>query len=222
MSESGKKWYVVRAISGQENKIKSYIENEIARIGLSDLMGQILVPTEKVYQIRNGKKVLKERNFFPGYIMVELILTGEAVHTIKNVTGVIGFLSEAKGGDAQASLIGTGSEVNLCIQVQDLLAKEGVRTSVVSMPCWQLFEKQDQTYRDSVLPPKMRVRIAVEMASPLGWERWVGLDGAIVGMNSFGASAPLKHLLKKFGFEPEPVAAVVRATIAKNAAGAGR
>ena len=131
-------------------------------------------------------------------------------------------VSEAKGGDAQAILISTGSEVNLCIQVQDLLAKEGVRTRVVSMPCWQLFEKQDQAYRDSVLPPKMRVRIAVEMASPLGWERWVGLDGAIVGMNSFGASAPLKHLLKKFGFEPEPVAAVVRATIAKNAAGAAR
>ena len=131
-------------------------------------------------------------------------------------------VSESKGGDAQAILIGTGSEVNLCIQVQDLLAKEGVRTRVVSMPCWQLFEKQDQAYRDSVLPPKMRVRIAVEMASPLGWERWVGLDGAVVGMNSFGASAPLKHLLKKFGFEPEPVAAVVRATIAKNAAGAGR
>ena len=127
MSESGKKWYVVRAISGQENKIKSYIENEIARIGLSDLMGQILVPTEKVYQIRNGKKVLKERNFFPGYIMVELILTGEAVHTIKNVTGVIGFLSEAKGGEPTPL---RQSEVNRMLGKVDELAETAEHIAV--------------------------------------------------------------------------------------------
>ncbi len=99
MSEGGKKWYVVRAISGQENKIKTYIENEIVRVSMSDYLGQILVPTEKVYQIRNGKKVSKERNYFPGYIMVEVNLTGELIHTIKNVPGVIGFLGEVKGGD---------------------------------------------------------------------------------------------------------------------------
>ncbi|MCE9619272.1 MAG: transketolase [Planctomycetes bacterium] len=131
-------------------------------------------------------------------------------------------LSDAKGGAAQAILIGTGSEVNLCLQTQELLAKEGIATRVVSMPCWQLFQKQDQAYRDSVLPPAMRTRIAVEMSNPLGWERWVGLDGAIVGMHTFGASAPFKQLLKKFGFEPEPVAAVVRATIARNKTGAAR
>jgi transketolase len=131
-------------------------------------------------------------------------------------------VSEAKGGAAQAILIGTGSEVHLCLQAQDILAKEGVPTRVVSMPCWQLFERQDQAYRDSVLPPAMRNRVAVEMASPLGWERWVGFEGAVVGMRSFGASAPLKQLLKKFGFEPEPVAAVVRATIRRNAAGGAR
>lgn len=92
-------WYVVRAISGQENKIKNYIEMEVQHNGLQDYLGQILVPTEKVYQIRNGKKVSKERNYFPGYIMVEAVLDGEMVHTIKNVTGVIGFLGETKGGD---------------------------------------------------------------------------------------------------------------------------
>jgi transcriptional antiterminator NusG len=97
--ETGKKWYVVRAISGQENKIKTYIENEVERGGLSDLVSQILVPTEKVFQIKNGKKVSKERNYFPGYIMIEAALTGEVVHTIKNITGVIGFLGEVKGGD---------------------------------------------------------------------------------------------------------------------------
>lgn len=99
MSDSGKKWFVVRAISGQENKIKAYIEDEIEYAGLTVHLGQVLVPTEKVYQIRNGKKVSKERNYFPGYIMVEAELVGELVHTIKSVTGVIGFLGETKGGD---------------------------------------------------------------------------------------------------------------------------
>lgn len=93
------KWYVVRAISGQENKIKAYIENEVERANLADFVSQILVPTEKVFQIRNGKKVSKERNYFPGYIMVEANLTGEVIHTIKGISGVIGFLGEVKGGD---------------------------------------------------------------------------------------------------------------------------
>lgn len=99
MSDSRKKWFVIRAISGQENKVKTYIENEIHRVSMSDYFGQILVPTEKVFQIRNGKKVSKERNYFPGYIMIEADLTGELAHTIKNVPGVIGFLGETKGGD---------------------------------------------------------------------------------------------------------------------------
>jgi transcriptional antiterminator NusG len=98
MSENGKKWYVVRAISGQENKVKGYIENEIEYAGLNDYLGQVLVPQEKVYQIRNGKKVSKERNYFPGYIMVEADLVGELIHTIKGVQNVIGFLGEVKGG----------------------------------------------------------------------------------------------------------------------------
>ena len=92
------KWYAVRSISGKESKTKHYIETEMSRMGMSNLLGQVLIPTEKVYQIRNGKKVLKERNFFPGYIMIEAILTGEFAHTLKNVTNVIGFLSETKGG----------------------------------------------------------------------------------------------------------------------------
>ena len=101
MSEknSNKKWYVVRAVSGQENKIKSYIENEIARLGLQDYVDQVLVPTEKVIQIRNGKKVNKERVYFPGYIMIQANLSGEIPHIIKSITNVIGFLGETKGGD---------------------------------------------------------------------------------------------------------------------------
>ena len=100
MSESvEKKWYVVRAVSGQENKIKNYIENEIARLGLGDFVDQVLVPTERVIQIRNGKKVHKEKVFFPGYIMIQANLSGEIPHIIKSITNVIGFLGETKGGD---------------------------------------------------------------------------------------------------------------------------
>jgi transcriptional antiterminator NusG len=94
-----KKWYVVRAVSGQENKIKAYIENEIARLGLQDYVDQVLVPTEKVVQIRKGKKINKEKVYFPGYIMIQANLSGEVPHIIKSVTNVIGFLGETKGGD---------------------------------------------------------------------------------------------------------------------------
>lgn len=94
-----KKWYVVRAVSGQENKVKSYIESEINRFGLSDFVSQVLVPTEKVIQIRDGKKFSKERVYFPGYIMIEASLVGEIPHIIKSISGVIGFLGEVKGGD---------------------------------------------------------------------------------------------------------------------------
>ncbi len=98
MTESIKKWYVVRAIGGKESKVKTYIESEISRLGLSDYVDQILVPKEKVIQIRDGKKYHKEKVYFPGYIMVEANLTGEVPHVIKSVTGVIGFLGETKGG----------------------------------------------------------------------------------------------------------------------------
>ena len=97
-TDTGKKWYVVRAVSGQEKKVKQYIEMEINRLGLSSYVSQILIPTEKIYQIRNGKKVSKERPFYSGYILIEAILTGEVPHVIKNITGVIGFLGETKGG----------------------------------------------------------------------------------------------------------------------------
>ena len=101
MSEisTNKKWYVVRAVSGQENKIKTYIENEISRLGLNDYVDQVLVPTEKVIQIRNGKKINKERVYFPGYIMIKANLSGEIPHIIRSITNVIGFLGETKGGD---------------------------------------------------------------------------------------------------------------------------
>ena len=95
-SEVIRKWYVVRAISGKEKKVKQYIESEISRLKLTDFVAQVLIPTEKIYQIKDGKKVSKERNFFPGYILVEAALVGEVPHVIQNITGVINFLG-AKG-----------------------------------------------------------------------------------------------------------------------------
>ncbi|MFN3918235.1 MAG: transcription termination/antitermination protein NusG [Flavobacteriales bacterium] len=99
MSESNRKWYVVRAVSGKESKVKEYLELEINRLGIQDMIAQVLIPTEKIYQIRNGKKVSKERNFYPGYVLIEANLEGEVSHIIKNIPNVIGFLSGVKGGD---------------------------------------------------------------------------------------------------------------------------
>jgi transcriptional antiterminator NusG len=92
MSESEKKWYVLRAVGGKEKKVKEYIDSEISRLNLKDFVTQVLIPTEKVYQIRNGKKISNERNFFPGYILIEAALVGEIPHILRNVPNVVGFL----------------------------------------------------------------------------------------------------------------------------------
>jgi transcriptional antiterminator NusG len=123
-----KKWYVVRAVSGQENKVKNYIETEINRLGLTDYVSQVLVPTEKVVQVKEGKKISKEKVYFPGYIMIEANLTGEIPHIIKSITSVIGFLGETKGGDAVPL---RQSEVNRMLGKVDELA---VNTDNVSIP----------------------------------------------------------------------------------------
>ncbi|ASF42611.1 MULTISPECIES: transcription termination/antitermination protein NusG [Capnocytophaga] len=94
-----KKWYVIKTVTGQENKIKNYIENETSRLGYADYVEEVLVPTEKVVQVRNGKKITKDRVHMPGYVMVKVHLAGEVVHIIKSIPGVVGFLSETKGGD---------------------------------------------------------------------------------------------------------------------------
>jgi len=117
-------------------------------------------------------------------------------------------LADAPGGSPQVILIASGSEVSLAAAAHDLLLAGGVRSRVVSMPSWDIFEMQTRAYRDSVLPPEVTARVAIEQASTFGWERYVGLRGRVVGMNTFGASAPLKALQEKFGFEPKHVAAV--------------
>lgn len=126
-SSSTKKWYVVRAISGQEKKVKQYIEVEINRLKLNDYVSQVLIPTEKIIQIRNGKKIAKERSFYPGYVLIEAALIGEIPHIIKNITGVIGFLGETKGGDPVPMRL---SEVNRILgKVDELTEAEGTVTT---------------------------------------------------------------------------------------------
>lgn len=117
------KWYVVRAISGQEKKVKQYIEVEINRLKLNDYVAQVLIPTEKIIQIRNGKKVAKERSFYPGYVLIEAALVGEIPHILKNLPGVIGFLGETKGGEPVPMRL---SEVNRILgKVDELTEAEG-------------------------------------------------------------------------------------------------
>jgi transketolase len=118
------------------------------------------------------------------------------------------------GGQPDVILLATGSEVHLVLQARDELAKYGIGARVVSMPCWELFDRQPEEYRNSVIPPSVKARVAVEQASTLGWDRYVGDGGTVVGMHTFGASAPLKQLLTKFGFTPERVTEVARQSVA--------
>jgi transketolase len=128
-------------------------------------------------------------------------------------------LADAPGGAPQVLLLATGSEVTLCLAAFERLAAEGVRARVVSMPSWELFERQSPAYRDEVMPPAVAARVSVEQASTFGWERYTGRDGTRIGIETFGASAPLKELQKKFGFTPEHVAAAARAQVARAATG---
>ncbi len=127
MSENTKKWYVLRAIGGKEKKVKEYIENEIANGDLKGFVEQVLIPTEKVYQIRNGKKISKERNFFPGYVLIEASLVGEVTHTLRNIPNVIGFLGDTKGGDPVPM---RQNEVNRILGRVDELAETGEELNV--------------------------------------------------------------------------------------------
>ncbi|MCU1338125.1 MAG: transketolase [Bryobacterales bacterium] len=119
-------------------------------------------------------------------------------------------LADAPGGDPEVILIASGSEVSLAVDAYERLIAEGIRSRVVSMPSWEIFDHQTQEYRDSVLPPKVTARVAVEQASTFGWERYAGNSGRIIGMKTFGASAPLKELQRKFGFEPARIVEIAK------------
>ncbi len=122
-------------------------------------------------------------------------------------------LADAADGKPDVLLLATGTELQLAVEAYEQLTAEGIKARVVSMPSWELFEQQDQAYRDAVLPPQVTARVAIEQGSTFGWAQWVGMNGAVIGMKTFGASAPLKFLLKQFGFTVEAVVAAAKAQL---------
>src|ERR1043165_5165497 len=136
-----------------------------------------------------------------------LAVSASCASTIR-VTSLPEAMRMISGGPPEIILIASGSEVTLIVEAHEALLAKGVRSRVVSMASWDIFEHQPQAYREEVLPPSVKTRLAVEQASALGWERYVGDQGRVIGMKAFGASAPLKELQRKFGFEPEKVVAV--------------
>jgi transketolase len=154
---------------------------------------------------------------------VALILTRQALPTVDrtkyaSAEGLVKgayVLADAADGKPDVLLLASGSEVSLCIEAYEILKREGVKARVVSMPSWELFDHQPLEYRDSVIPPSVGARISVEQASTFGWARYVGLTGESLGMKTFGASAPLAELQKKFGFTLEGVVEAARRQLNK-------
>jgi transketolase len=150
-----------------------------------------------------------------------LVLTRQALPTVDrsryaSAAGVARgayVLADAAGGKPEVLLLGTGSEVSLCVEAFEQLSKQGIRARVVSMPSWDIFERQDKAYRDSVIPSDVKARVSVEMATTFGWDRYIGPSGVSIGMHGFGASAPIKALQKHFGFTVENVVAAAKQQI---------
>lgn len=168
MGEIAKKWYVVRAAGGKEKKAKEYIENEIKRLNLGNYVSKVLIPTEKIYQVKNGKKVSMERIFYPGYILIEAALTGEIQHIIRNLPHVSGFLSEKQGGKEKEPTPLRESEVNRILGRVDELAdkdEENVRPFVVGETVKVVdgpFNGFDGTIEE-ILEDKKKLKVSVKI-----------------------------------------------------------
>jgi transketolase len=187
--------------------------------GLRAIPGMIVLRPADANEVREAYRVIFGLKHNPAC----LVLSRQALPVFdrERYASAVGLargayvMADAKDGAPQVILIGTGSEVQLCVKVYEALAREGIGARVVSMPSWELFEQQDATYRDNVLPPHVTARVCVEQGSVVGWDRYVGREGAIIGMHRFGASAPLKDLPAKFGFTEERVMAAAKMQIAR-------
>jgi transketolase len=174
-------------------------------------------PADANEVVEAWKLIMKQR-----HEPVALVLTRQALPTLDrtkyaSAEGVHkgGYVVADSEGTPDVLLIATGSEVYLCVDAYEQLKAAGVKARVVSLPCWELFEHQTAEYKDSVIPKAVKARVCVEQAASFGWARYAGDHGAIIAMNSFGASAPLKELQKKFGFTADNVAKTAKDVIAK-------
>jgi transketolase len=184
--------------------------------------GLIVIRPADANEAREAWKVILQLHHEPAV----LVLTRQAVPTIDRAkyapaSGLARgayVLADPPGGNPEVILIGTGSEVALCLDACEQLTKDGVRARVVSMPSWELFDDQDRSYRESVLPPRVKARVSVEQASDFGWSKYTGSDGHNICIETYGASAPLKQLLKKFGFSVENIVSAAKSQIAQHQA----
>jgi transketolase len=187
---------------------------------MRSMPGLVVIRPADANEVREAWKLVMQLHHEPAV----LVLTRQAVPTIDRTKyapasglargGYI--LADPQEGPPDVILIGTGSEVALCLEAHEQLGKEGVRSRVVSMPSWELFDDQDRSYRDSVLLPTVKARVSVEQASDFGWSKYTGSEGHNICIESFGASAPLKQLMKKFGFNVENIVAAAKNQIARH------
>jgi len=187
---------------------------------MRSIPGLIVLRPSDANEVREAWKVILQLHHEPAV----LVLTRQAVPTIDRTkygpaAGLLRgayILADCIDSNPEVILIGTGSEVSLCLEAYEQLTREGIPARVVSMPCWELFDDQDQSYRDWVLPPAVKARVSVEEASDFGWAKYTGAEGHNVCIESFGASAPLKQLMKKFGFNADHIVAAAKSQIAKH------
>jgi transketolase len=185
---------------------------------MRSMPGLIVLRPADANEVTEAWKVILQLHHEPAV----LVLTRQAVPTIDRTKYAAAsglargayVLADPPTGDPEVILIATGSEVSLCVEAYEQLTQDGVRARVVSMPSWELFDDQDKCYRESVFPPNVRARVSVEEASDFGWSKYTGTHGHNLCIETFGASAPLKQLLKKFGFTVERVAAAAKSQIA--------
>src|SRR5208283_1872845 len=179
----------------------------------------VIRPCDANEVVEAWKVIMKQR-----HAPVALILSRQALPTLDRAKYAAAsglargayIVADAPNGRPEVLLLATGSEVALCIEAYEQLAREGIAARVVSMPCWRLFESQDEGYRNSVLPPTIKARVSIEEASTFGWERYVGGEGESLGMHFFGASAPLKMLQKKFGFTDQHVVEAAKLQLSRS------
>jgi transketolase len=188
--------------------------------GLRAIPGLVVLRPCDANEVLESWKVVMQLRHEPA----ALVLSRQALPTLdrtkygsaEGVAKGAYILADAVDGKPDVIIMGTGSEVSLCVGAYEQLKAEGVKARVVSMPSWDIFEHQDEAYRKKVLPPDVKARVAVEQASTFGWAQYVGMSGKIIGMHTFGASAPLKELQKKFGFSPDKIVEAARAAIAES------